>query len=168
MMTIKKVICESQEAIYIEYSKDLEGVLRDIYKDSYDLESLVVVSLNSLNKVLDISTVALGSSNMCNISLRDVFYPVIRSQASKMIISHNHPSGNTKVSEHDMDFTRDVLKASQLLGISLLDHIIIGDDFYSFLNNDLMEKLALEVLDELDTEIKRRKRKEKRQQAKKQ
>lgn len=58
--------------------------------------------------------------------------------AVSIIVVHNHPSGDAAPSKEDINVTKRIKKAGEVIGIGLLDHIIIGDGYYSFLENDLI------------------------------
>ena len=61
---------------------------------------------------------------------REVFLEAIKNGAVSIILVHNHPSGNPKPSQNDLVVTRKMIEAGKLLGITLVDHIIIGDNSY--------------------------------------
>lgn len=103
-------------------------------KDMQNLaqESMHILALNTKNKLIDRFLVALGHINGVSITPREVFRWAIISNAAAIIIVHNHPSGVTDPSEADIGITRHMINAGKILGISVLDHIIIGDRYYSF------------------------------------
>jgi DNA repair protein RadC len=67
-----------------------------------------------------------GSVNSSQIRVGEVFKEAIRKNASALIVTHNHPSGDPTPSEADIKVTRDLIRAGQLLKIEVLDHVIIG------------------------------------------
>lgn len=93
-------------------------------------EVLYLINLTSSNTIQSFMEVARGSSNCCCANMSDILKRVIISNCKKFIILHNHPSGNAKPSALDKIFTEDLKKASQVLGIEFLDHIVIGDNTY--------------------------------------
>lgn len=100
----------------------------------YETREIVkVLILNSKNVVLRIINIALGGANFACIEPKDVLSEAIKMQAPKIILVHNHPSGDPKPSNGDYKVTDRIYEASELLGIKLLDHIIIGDGTYNSL-----------------------------------
>jgi len=59
-----------------------------------------------------------------------VFSDAVKERAAKVIVAHNHPAGALSPSEEDVAVTKNLLKASRILGIPLIDHIIVSDDGY--------------------------------------
>ena len=86
-----------------------------------------IVILNSKNEILKIQDVAVGGVNFATIGVKDILYEPIKMKAPKIILVHNHPTGDSTPSKADIDITIRVDKATQLIGIELIDHIIIGD-----------------------------------------
>ena len=97
-----------------------------------DREKLAVLILDSKNKVIKWEIAGVGSGNGVVVSPREIFINVIREGGVSLILGHNHPSGDPEPSKADIEFTRRIHKAGEVLGINLLDHIIIGSrDFIS-------------------------------------
>ena len=93
-------------------------------------EMLKVVILGNKNKLLKIKDIAKGCGNFVKASIKDVLNEAVKVQAMQIILVHNHPSGDVTPSKNDIEFTREVKKASAILGINLIDHIIIGVNNY--------------------------------------
>ena len=100
-------------------------------------EILKVIILNSLNEIMKIKNIAEGGSNFVNVSIKDILSEPIKMQAPKIIVAHNHPSGNSKPSKADVEFTKRLYEACEILQIQLLDHIVIGNMKYSSILSDL-------------------------------
>jgi len=96
-------------------------------------EHFVVMFLNSKHRVLGVQTVAMGSLNEVTVHPREVFRGAILAGAQAVIIAHNHPSGDPNPSADDKLLTQRLVKAGELLGIPVLDHIIIGDQDHTSL-----------------------------------
>ena len=92
-----------------------------------------VIILNSKNIILRIINISLGGTNFAYLEPKDVLAEAIKMQAPKIILVHNHPSGDTKPSKGDYNVTDRIYEAAELKGIQLLDHIIIGDGTYQSL-----------------------------------
>ena len=91
-------------------------------------EQFRVLLLDRKNACLGVSTVATGGISDCMVDLKLVFALALKARASSIIISHNHPSGNTTFSEADHRLTAQFQKAGALLQIPVLDHILITKD----------------------------------------
>ena len=89
-------------------------------------EHFIVVTLDGSHAVINVRVVSIGLVNRTVIHPREIFYPAVEDNAVAIIVAHNHPSGNLKPSEEDIDITKMVKKAGQIMGIQLLDHLIIS------------------------------------------
>ena len=94
-------------------------------------EILKVALLNNKNNLLKIKDIAIGSGNFVVATIKSVLNEAVKIEAAKIILIHNHPSGDSTPSQADIDFTDKVRQASQILGIQLLDHIVIGEKNYT-------------------------------------
>lgn len=102
-------------------------------------EHFKLIILNSRNRVLSISTVSVGTINSNLVHPREVFKEAIRHNAASVILAHNHPSGNPEPSEEDREITGRLIEAGRIIGISVLDHVIVGkNSYYSFKEKGLM------------------------------
>jgi DNA repair protein RadC len=91
-------------------------------------EKLLVILLNNQNKIIKIKTIAAGSETNINISCKKILFEAIREMAPKMILAHNHPSGDPKPSKLDIEFTNKMRYLSKLMDIELLDHIVVSEN----------------------------------------
>lgn len=89
-------------------------------------EEFYVLTLDNIHRVLRTHSITVGIVNATNVHPREVFRPAILDAATAIIVLHNHPSGDAKPSESDRKATRHLAKAGELLGISVLDHIILA------------------------------------------
>lgn len=90
-------------------------------------EVVKVILLNTKNIVQKIIEVGVGSTSLAVIEPKDVLVDAVKMGIPKIILVHNHPSGDPTPSKADIELTQKMEKASQLLGIQLLDHVVIGD-----------------------------------------
>lgn len=90
-------------------------------------EHFMVISLDTRNHVINTRMVSIGSLDSSIAHPREVFNEAISSRAASVILVHNHPSGDPTPSEDDINLTKRLIKAGEILGIEVLDHIIIGD-----------------------------------------
>ncbi len=104
-------------------------------------ERMWVVHLNTRLAVTAIEEVGVGSLGELHCTPRDIFIGALLNNSHAIILVHNHPSGDTEPSVHDIELTRRVQDAGDLLGVPLFDHIIISDDSYlSLFSFGAMEK----------------------------
>ncbi|MFH1799109.1 MAG: JAB domain-containing protein [Candidatus Omnitrophota bacterium] len=118
--------------------KDIYELVKDELKSS-DREIFLSVQLNTRNQVLGINIVSVGTLNASMVHPREVFKPAILQNAAGIILVHNHPSENEEPSEDDLTITNKLSDAGKLLDIDVLDHIIVGKSFYSFLDKGLIK-----------------------------
>ena len=95
--------------------------------EGLDREQFIIACLNTKNEPTNITVVSVGSLNKAIVHPREVFKTAILSNAASIMAFHNHPSGETTPSQHDIQLTNRLYEAGELLGIKLLDHLIIGD-----------------------------------------
>ena len=99
-----------------------------------------VVLLNSKNEIIKILNVALGGVNFANIDIKDVLSEPIKMKAPKIILIHNHPSGNSTPSLQDISFTKKLYTLAEMFGIELLDHLVIGNMEYTSIFSKMIEE----------------------------
>lgn len=90
-------------------------------------EHFIVLFLNTKNRVIGRQTLSIGSLNASIVHPREVFRAAIRRSSASILCAHNHPSGDPTPSPEDLQLTRRLRDAGELVGIELLDHLVIGD-----------------------------------------
>lgn len=104
-----------------------------------DKEHLWVFHLNSRNQIKLIELVSLGILNSSLVHPREVFTRAVGERAAQIIIAHNHPSGEVMPSEDDLVITKRLVKAGEILGIELIDHLVVtATGFTSFKKKGLI------------------------------
>jgi len=91
-----------------------------------DREHLIVLMLSAKNDLIGVHTVSIGNLTASIVSPREVFKAAILANACSIILAHNHPSGDPEPSVEDIEVTRVIRLAGELLQIHLIDHIIVG------------------------------------------
>jgi len=114
----------------ISGAKDVFYEIKDLVKA--DQESFWVIYFNAKNKIIGNDCIFLGGINTCTFDMKILFRRILLNNASSFIVFHNHPSGNVNPSQEDIKITELVANASKILALRFLDHIIIGDNYYSF------------------------------------
>ncbi|MBT0663994.1 DNA repair protein RadC [Geobacter pelophilus] len=93
-------------------------------------EHVVALLLDGKNRIIREVPISEGSLNQSIIHPREVFNPAVRDSAAAIILVHNHPTGDPTPSREDLELTRRLKEAGELMGIRVLDHVIIGDKNY--------------------------------------
>jgi DNA repair protein RadC len=92
-----------------------------------DREHFWTLALNTKNRLLRVIEVSVGSLNASIVHPRELFKEAVRLSAASVIVVHNHPSGDPTPSGADIQLTKRIVKAGDVLGIEVLDHVVIGD-----------------------------------------
>ena len=101
-------------------------------------EMFITLHLNGKNSIICIDLVSVGSLNQSIVHPRSVFQTALLSNAAACLLIHNHPTGDPTPSREDIEITRRLKEAGDICGISVIDHIIIGDDYCSFVEKGLL------------------------------
>ena len=105
-----------------------------------------IILLNNKNNILKIKDIAVGGDNFVSIGMKDILSDAVKINAPRIILVHNHPSGNSVPSSRDIELTKKLEMAAKLLGIELIDHIVIGK----------AEFTSIKALEELKTKLERK------------
>ena len=109
--------------------KDAAAAFMAVLQDE-PAEVFAMICLTTKHRVIAYHEVSRGTLDATLVHPREVFKAAMLANAAAIIVSHNHPSGDPTPSADDVDLTRRLAAAGELLGISLLDHIVIGDGRY--------------------------------------
>jgi len=118
----------SQKRSVIRDAEDALPYLAGIRKEKQ--EHFVCLSLNGANEVLATRTVTVGLLDSNQVHPREVYADPITDRAASILCAHNHPSGTLQASPEDLAITRRLVKAGEVLGIRVLDHLIVTRDGY--------------------------------------
>lgn len=123
-------------------SEDVYRYFKDICADQ-DREHLYALFLDTKHAPIGLNHVAMGTLNTTIVHPREVFKCAILLNAACLVIVHNHPSGDPSPSQEDRILTTRIADAGQLLGITLLDHVVIGNGrYFSFADHGLLTQHA--------------------------
>jgi DNA repair protein RadC len=125
----------------ISCSRDANDLLKENWNsDTLEYcEEFKILLLTRSNSVLGIMAVSKGGISGTVTDVRIILQAALKSNASGIIVAHNHPSGNLNPSESDTKITQKIKEAGNIMDIQLLDHLIItGEDYYSFADNGLL------------------------------
>jgi len=123
------LVCEPSGSIAsgpIQTSTAAAALLRPCF-EGLDREQFLVCGLDAKHGLIGINIVSIGSLTLAIVHPREVFKPLILMNAAAFICAHNHPSSDPTPSEEDRVLTRRLRQGAELLGISLLDHLILGE-----------------------------------------
>ncbi len=122
----------------IKSSNDIASYLRVVLKD-YPYEVFAVVFLNRANKINHFEIISKGGITGTVADPRIIMKKALEEEATSIVLSHNHPSGNLKPSLADEDLTLKIKSAASLFDIKVLDHIIVSDEgYFSFADEGIM------------------------------
>jgi len=127
-------------------SDDIYGIMQKILlrenKIDRNREHLWTLSLDTAHKLLNIELVSMGSVNKLIVEPMEVFSVPLQKRAVRIIIVHNHPSGELKPSEMDKDITDRLIQCGLILHVPVLDHLIISEKtWFSFADDGLLAEL---------------------------
>ncbi|MCL2504370.1 MAG: DNA repair protein RadC [Coriobacteriia bacterium] len=117
----------SNRRMTVTTPEDVAGVCEPRLR-GLDREHFLALALNSKNRLLRVIEISIGSLNASIVHPRELFKGAVRLSAASIIAVHNHPSGDPTPSGADISLTRRIVKAGDVLGIDVLDHVIIGTD----------------------------------------
>lgn len=110
-----------------------------------DREVMCVINMKTNSVPINVSIVSIGTLNASLVEPRELFKSSILSNASSLVLLHNHPSSDLLPSESDLHLTARLKMAGEIIGIDVLDHIIVGGDnskYFSFAENNIMPTIS--------------------------
>ncbi len=135
----QQVVAALELAKLLNTPKSLPSVIRSP-QDAYELlygelaylqkEHFVCLFLNTKNHVISKETISVGSLNATIVTPREVFKAAIKRSSAALICAHNHPSNDPTPSPEDISLTSRLVQVGEIIGISVLDHLIIGGQEY--------------------------------------
>ena len=105
-------------------------------------EIVKLIMLNNKNEIVKMMNVAIGGNNFANFSVTEILGETIKIKAPKIILVHNHPSGDPTPSKNDIEITATLYKAAMTVGIELVDHLVIGNMEYTSIMGEIAKKLG--------------------------
>lgn len=94
-------------------------------------EYMYMICVNTKNKVIGVFEISHGTVSSSLVGAREVFQKALLANAVSIILMHNHPSGDCTASREDIEVTKRLVEAGNIVGVEVLDHIIIGDGYSS-------------------------------------
>lgn len=117
-----------------DVSAVLMGDMRYLKKEYFK-----IILLDIKNNIIAVENISIGSLNSSLVHPREIFKTAIKKSSAAAILVHNHPSGDPRPSNEDIEVTKRISEGGKILGIEILDHVIIGDgNYFSFKDEGLM------------------------------
>ena len=128
-----KLVKEGSVNYSLEESVISPEIARDVVEKVFELSSSPVekfglITLTVKNKIAGLHIITVGGLNQTVVEAREVFQQALLNNAASIILFHNHPSGEVRPSKEDIELTKKLCEAGQLIGVKVLDHIIVGDE----------------------------------------
>jgi len=119
---------EKQKPV-VKSLEDVVNIVRSQLKGKKK-EHFLVLCLDIRNRVINCRPVSIGSLDTSIVHPREVFKEAVSSSAASVIFVHNHPSGDPEPSKEDVELTKRLVKAGEIIGVDVLDHIVVCDRSY--------------------------------------
>jgi DNA repair protein RadC len=123
---------------------DIANFMRPLFQDAKQ-EMFYVLLVDAKNGLLDFQCATVGLVDRSHIHAREVFRRAIIRNACRIILAHNHPSGDPTPSAPDIECTRNLVNAGKIIGIEIIDHVVVGfktptrmQDYISFRETNLL------------------------------
>jgi len=123
----EKIKGNSPEAIVSLYMEELRYYKKEVFQ---------VLLINTKGEILGTENISMGDLSTTVIHPREVFLPAVKKSAAAVVFVHNHPSGDPTPSSDDISTTKRLVEAGKIIGISVWDHVIIGDGKYISLKEE--------------------------------
>lgn len=131
---------ERESLLRVQGPQDAVRLVSDLR--DHDQEEFRVILLNTKGLVLGIETLFRGGVDRVEVFPREVFRPAVSRSAASIVVAHNHPSGDPTPSRQDRELTRRLESCGELLGISVLDHVIVGRSRHVSLHQGELTELS--------------------------
>jgi len=126
---------ESGKRETVKTPQDVVALLRSRLRGKKK-EYFLALLLDTRNQLIRVAEISVGSLDSSVVHPREVFKEAVSASAAAVIFAHNHPSGDPEASEDDINLTKRLVEAGEIMGIDVLDHIIIGDRRYLSLKRE--------------------------------
>lgn len=128
IVELARRISDPYEGVYINTPEDAYRILKDMVDERR--EHLIALYLAPSNRLIAHEIVAIGRMNSLYAEPKEVLYHAVKVACHAIIVAHNHPKGELRPSKEDLEFTKRLKEACQIMGFELLDHLIINRKGY--------------------------------------
>ncbi len=138
------------EQCRLSNSQQAQPIIRTLIEEhgQSDREQFCVLLLNAKNDIIGLNIVSIGGLTSASVYPREVLKPAILANSAAMILCHNHPSNDLEPSPEDLAVTKRIVQASELMGITVHEHLIISmdnDRYFSFADNGIIKQMYDEM-----------------------
>jgi len=127
------------ERVAVTTSQDAANYMREVWEDIEYRESIYLLCLNRKNDILGYGLISIGGITGSTADLKVIFQTALLSNATGILLLHNHPSNNEKPSEADKELTQKIKEAAKIMDITFYDHIImLPEGYVSFADEGLL------------------------------
>ena len=130
----RRMAQDSQLKPQIKSPDDVKDIVMEEMR-YFDREHFRVIYLDRKGGMLEMQDISVGGLHSSIVHPREVFKVAVKKSAASLILVHNHPSGDPTPSQEDVEITRRLIEAGNIMGITVLDHIVIGDNSYCSLKS---------------------------------
>ena len=120
----RRILVRPEAEFRVSSPREAYELVRDLKRARK--EHLVALYLDAQNHLIQRETISIGALNTTRTHPREILQPAILHSALAFVLVHNHPSGSLEPSRDDLDFTRTIARAGELIGVGLTDHIIVS------------------------------------------
>jgi len=136
------MVKESSKGQTVNNSQEVYHIMKPLFAKDDDVEAIYCIFTDAKNHILGIEKMFQGSITASMVYTREIIKRVISLKATAFIMAHNHPSGDTNPSLEDKSITIKVGIATASIDVSLHDHIIVGNGFYSMADSGWLKKVS--------------------------
>jgi len=135
------MVKESSKGQALSNSREVYNVMKPMFAENDDVESVYCIFLNTKNRILAIEKMFSGTISASAIYPRELIKRILALKSSAIVLTHNHPSGFVEPSAEDKAITVRMVIALASIDVALHDHIIIGDGFHSMSDSGYLESV---------------------------
>ncbi len=135
------MVKESSKGKTLKSSFEAFNVLKPLFADEDDVEKMFFIFMNHKNQIISIENLFKGSIAGSAIYPREIIKRIIQVKANALVMVHNHPSGDPHPSNEDRSITLRVMLATSAIDVGVLDHIIIGESYYSMADEGIIKTM---------------------------
>lgn len=139
------MVRESSRGKSLRSSFEAYNVLKPLFADEDDVEKMFFIFMDQKNRIISIEDLFKGSIAGSAVYTREIIKRIIQLKANAIVISHNHPSGDPYPSNEDKSVTLKVMAAASSIDVSVLDHLIIGESYYSMADKGLIKSMKGQI-----------------------
>ncbi len=139
------MIGESSKGQSILSALEVYNVMKPLFAEADDVERMYCIFVNAKNRLIAIEKISDGTISRSMIYPREIIKRVIVLKATGVVFVHNHPSGDSEPSMEDKNLTMKLGIALSSMDVSLLDHVIVGDNYHSMANSGYIASINTRI-----------------------